>query len=461
MPPQTQAAPDFIPDAAAPDFIPDTASLQADIRAKGKRILARNQNKTQFEQDNEPPDPVRGAYDPMYAYDRTRSMAKSAARDWDTAAKAYSDKGEGSAFPRAMADTARFADSALSPKNLAIAGATAVVPEITLPILAYQGGKEALTPRQANETDADALQRRLYGASQVAGAGAGVRGVMTGDLPMGTPKIVPPMVRGTAKMTNAVLEKAPGLAGIAAGEMIGSQVGHPHIGGSIGYAIGKELLPKMRVPGENFGLKSAPEISAPLEGEYVDTPPAPEVIAPRQLKMSEVNAEHAPQPAPYRRGPGEVPPDEIPANAAPGEENVLAGKQGVLVRPMLRLKRAPSRISDTIDDAGLKQDMQADLDAEGRDVARERLARNTVEQKPKWLRAAESKADQLVQDAIAKNANPLRGLKRPDVAPPTKAAPEGPPGVVPEPSQDLTPLLEESVKAGEKETQTLNTHQIP
>jgi hypothetical protein len=42
-----------------------------------------------------------------------------------------------------------------------------------LPALAYQGTEQALTPRQQGETQADALQRRLYGGAQVAGSFGG------------------------------------------------------------------------------------------------------------------------------------------------------------------------------------------------------------------------------------------------------------------------------------------------
>ncbi len=71
-----------------------------------------------------------------------------------------------------------------------------------------------------------------------------------------------PVIRTAAKATNMALEHAPGLVGAAAGEL----VGHP----IVGYAMGRALLPKVQIPGENFGLTEPTYPGAPLP----ETPPA-------------------------------------------------------------------------------------------------------------------------------------------------------------------------------------------
>ena len=69
-------------------------------------------------------------------------------------------------------------------------------------------------------------------------------------------KAGPPIVRGTVRATNAVLNKAPeyvmGGAGAALGGYIGGGTG-AGIGGTIGAIAGK-TLPKVTIPGEKFGL---------------------------------------------------------------------------------------------------------------------------------------------------------------------------------------------------------------
>jgi hypothetical protein len=91
----------------------------------------------------------------------------------------------------------------------------------------------------------------------------------------------PPVVRGVAKGANVALERAPGAIGAAAGAAIGHATGIPEagtMGSAIGYGVGKEVLPRLRVPGEDFGLPTPTYPGAPLP----ETPPA-ELLQARSL----------------------------------------------------------------------------------------------------------------------------------------------------------------------------------
>jgi len=78
------------------------------------------------------------------------------------------------------------------------------------------------------------------------------------------PKVAPPVVRTVARGVNTALEHAPGIVGAAAGETIG----HP----ILGYGVGRAILPKLRIPGERFGL---PEASAAGYERYAPNTGAP------------------------------------------------------------------------------------------------------------------------------------------------------------------------------------------
>jgi hypothetical protein len=102
------------------------------------------------------------------------------------------------------------------------------------------------------------VQNTLLAGSSVAG------GASAANMPAsGTAlRAGPPIVRGTARATNAVLNKAPeyvlGGTGAAIGGAFGGGTG-AGIGGTIG-AIAGRTLPKFKIPGDNFG---APQPQAP------------------------------------------------------------------------------------------------------------------------------------------------------------------------------------------------------
>lgn len=85
-------------------------------------------------------------------------------------------------------DTANLFKSVASPKGIATTAAAVAAPEVAVPYFAATGAKDMLTPRSADETQADALQRRLMGASQVVGAGAGAEAIRQGA-PTATGKV--------------------------------------------------------------------------------------------------------------------------------------------------------------------------------------------------------------------------------------------------------------------------------
>jgi hypothetical protein len=69
-------------------------------------------------------------------------------------------------------------------------------------------------------------------------------------------KITAP-IRTTVRAVNKALEKAPGTIGTAIGTAAGAATGLPfaaEAGAAVGGIIGKEVLPEISLPGENFGL---------------------------------------------------------------------------------------------------------------------------------------------------------------------------------------------------------------
>lgn len=105
----------------------------------------------------------------------------------------------------------------------------------------------------------EAWQQRLQGGAEVAGGGAMA-------IP-GVSDIGPGIVRGTAKGVNVALAKAPGTVGAVTGGAVGAATGIPYgseIGAGLGAVVGREILPKIQIPGENFGLPKPVYPGAPL-----------------------------------------------------------------------------------------------------------------------------------------------------------------------------------------------------
>jgi hypothetical protein len=93
----------------------------------------------------------------------------------------------------------------------------------------------------------------------------------------------PPVIRGVARGTNKILEKAPGVLGAAAGGALGHTTGIPGgatLGAGVGYAVGKDVLPSLRIPGEQFGLQKPV-----YPGAHLPEAPPIEVIKARGLAV--------------------------------------------------------------------------------------------------------------------------------------------------------------------------------
>jgi hypothetical protein len=145
------------------------------------------------------------------------------------------------------------------------------------------------------------------GQALVAAATEGAARVLpnAGELVPSTSKATAP-VRAVVKATNKVLAKAPGSVGAAAGAAVGHYIpipGASEIGAAAGYALGKEVLPQVRIPGEGIGLPSrvrggpavAPQYAAPA-AEVVDDLegiPSPQTEAAGHISEAEPPAEPA------------------------------------------------------------------------------------------------------------------------------------------------------------------------
>jgi hypothetical protein len=148
---------------------------------------------------------------------------------------------------------------------------TAKHPSQLLPALSTI--KDALTPKEFEQI----LQKNYKGAAGTAlvdlinlGIGVGVSPEAVPAAVAAAPAAAAPMasaaVRAGAKATNVMLQKAPGTTGAALGAAAGAATGLPgaaEIAGAGGYALGRELLPQLRVPGEQFRFRS--ELPPPIE----------------------------------------------------------------------------------------------------------------------------------------------------------------------------------------------------
>ena len=154
-----------------------------------------------------------------------------------------------------------------------------------------------------------------------------------------------PAVRAAVKGANTVLEKAPGSIGAAAGAAAGHATGIPgaaEVGGAAGYALGKEILPQIKIPGEGFGFPNrvtggpavVPKFAPGEAGSMVESVAAPAAETPA--------AEAAPSAA-----SGETVPRTLSGDAALREVLVtqpnktllqIARSRGVDVTPEAQLK---------------------------------------------------------------------------------------------------------------------------
>jgi hypothetical protein len=224
-------------------------------------------------------------------------------------------------------------------KNAAMVAAGAMDPALPGAYFATQGTGQltGLTPGvNPGDLSPGNVQNALLAGSSVAG------GASAANLPAsGTAlKAGPPIVRGTTRATNAVLNKAPeyvlGGAGAAIGGALGGGYG-AGIGGTIG-AIAGRTLPKFKIPGENFGV---PQPQAPTV-----YPGAPYPENPGTFPGAPLPAHPGTFPgAPYPENPGTFP--GAPYPETPSSEvlqgNALArGAQSGQPLPGAALGQIPS-----------------------------------------------------------------------------------------------------------------------
>lgn len=220
----------------------------------------------------------------------------------------------------------------------------------------------------------DPLGTYLKVGQETAGEGAGqaLSAIATEKLGEAAKKAAPPAVRGAAKGINKVLEKAPGSIGAGVGAGIGHATGIPgatEVGGAIGYGVGREVLPKVRIPGEHFGFpdrviggpKTAPQYSPPPAFRDPGAP-LPEVSdrallqsrhlaeGPRPIEEPAAGlgtipvAQKPPAPVSIRRGPGEIPAEAATASAPEARPEVSPA----VARPSATTS---SRLDELLNDA--------------------------------------------------------------------------------------------------------------
>lgn len=137
------------------------------------------------------------------------------------------------------ADAVKLARSMATPKNAGIATAATFAPPLRLPIAAYfavHGAIDALTPKQEDETDADAVQRRLLGAATLFGGVAG-----TGESAREFGKF-------TKKVGDSLIDYAPKIGKIGSRKLVSTAVGaavHGIPGAVIGDVAATEFGPQI------------------------------------------------------------------------------------------------------------------------------------------------------------------------------------------------------------------------
>lgn len=240
-------------------------------------------------------------------------------------------------------------------------------------------------------------------------------------------------VRGAVKGANKVLEKAPGTIGATVGAGVGGFMGGPAAataGGAMGLEIGREVLPKVKIPGENFGrpkpqldlfqkepalvrggralgrkigdvgrglvgdeteaealhdtIAHGDPIGKPLAGHSAGAPSdQPLPVDPKFTETGEKLAVEFPKPKPEPveiAGPSEPAAQPAPAKALPQsyikaklrEAAAKAAKEAEPKAPTQPVKPArPYSTPDAVEDRGIRETMQEDLDTHGRNAWRE------------------------------------------------------------------------------------------
>lgn len=123
----------------------------------------------------------------------------------------------------------------------------------------------------------NAYEQALSVAPEAIGTGAG--NVIGGKLIEGAPgaaagaiEKTPPLVRAAARGANKALATYPKAIGISVGGAVGAATRIPYgaeLGAGIGASVGPEILPKIKIPGEGFGLPSRIEGGPAVAPKFV------------------------------------------------------------------------------------------------------------------------------------------------------------------------------------------------
>jgi hypothetical protein len=238
-------------------------------------------------------------------------------------------------------------------KNAAMVAAGAIDPALPGAYFATQGTGQltGLTPGvNPGDLSPGNVQNALLAGASVAG------GASAANMPAsGTAlRAGPPIVRGTARATNAILNKAPeyvlGGTGAAIGGALGGGTG-AGIGGTIG-AIAGRTLPKFKIPGENFGVPQ-PQVPTVYPGApYPENPgsfpgaPYPETPSSEVLQGNALaRGAQSGQPLPGA-ALGQIPSPQ--AQPAPQTPNVEAQPPNVQPAPPVIPRPAPMLQFDPI-----------------------------------------------------------------------------------------------------------------
>ena len=160
-------------------------------------------------------------------------------------------------------------------------------------------------------------------------------------------------VRSIAKGTNVVLKKAPDAVGAAAGTVVGREFGHPGYGAMVGGYLGRRFLPRIQVPGENFGLPDrviGGPVSAP---KYIEPKPV-YPGAPLPENPGVFPGAHLPEDpgvfpgAPLPENPGVFPGAHLPEDPGVFPGAPLPEHPGVFLGAPLPASPAPEQLNPSL-----------------------------------------------------------------------------------------------------------------
>lgn len=189
------------------------------------------------------------------------------------------------------------------------------------------GKQAAEVPAAIHDINQSADPLGTYGqvAGRTAGEGAGQAIVALATEKAGevSPTKATAPVRAVIRGANKALEKAPGTIGASVGAAAGHATGIPgaaEVGAGAGYALGKEVLPQIKIPGENVGLPKTVAGGPKVAPQYVE--PIQNAAAARAAGAEDLEGVTSPQ----TEAAGEVPIEQVPAEMQAPVQNAAAAR---------------------------------------------------------------------------------------------------------------------------------------